>query len=250
MIQLEVCAASIESVIEAARGGASRVELCDNLKDGGTTPPLSWIEESVKQTDIQIFTLIRPRGGDFLYSDLEHLTMNKDVIHCGEAGCHGVVIGILTPEGKVDKARCSELIKIARTYNMSVTFHRAIDRTENIFEAMEDVIELGCDRILTSGGASTALEGKETLQKMIRQANGRIIILPGSGINENNMAELARDLQTNEFHGSFRTIRESKMKFIKEGVDSFESDYSTMVSSSEKIREALQNANNSILPLS
>lgn len=240
MITLEICASSIESVLQAKKGGAHRVELCDNLSEGGTTPPLSWIELSVKQADIQIFTLIRPRPGDFLYSDYEFDTMKKDIIHCGEAGCDGVVIGILTEEGQVDKMRCSELISLARSYKMSVTFHRAIDRAKDIFEAMEDVIHLGCDRILTSGGMPNAMMGKDILKKMVIRAKDRIIIMPGAGINEDNIAQLAQYTGAKEFHGSFRTEQASKMLYKSEV---FKDDYTTMVSSSDKIREALRRVN-------
>lgn len=240
MVKLEICASSIESVLEAERGGATRVELCDNLSEGGTTPPLSWIQFSTQNTNIQIFVIIRPRGGDFLYSDNEFITMKEDIIHCGKAGCHGVVLGILTKEGKVDKKRCSELIKIAKECNMSVTFHRAIDRTKDILEAMEDIISLGCDRILTSGGRESVEEGKDMIKEMISQSRGRITIMPGGGINENNIVALSKYLKTNEFHGSFRTEIASKMLYRSEV---FENDYTTMVSSSEKIKEALKRVN-------
>lgn len=240
MIKLEVCASSIESVLQAKEGGAYRVELCDNLSEGGTTPPLSWIEFSIEQADIQIFTLIRPRSGDFLYTDYEFNTMKKDIILCGEAGCHGVVLGILTREGQVDKKRCSELISLARSYQMSVTFHRAIDRAKDIFEAMEDVIDLGCDRILTSGGMSNTMMGKDVLKEMIIRAKDRIIIMPGAGINENNIAELVQYTGAKEFHGSFRTEQASKMLYKNEV---FKDDYTTTVSSSDKIREVLRRVN-------
>lgn len=246
MVKLEICASSIESVLEAERGGATRVELCDNLAEGGTTPPLSWIQFSIQNTNIQIFAIIRPRGGDFLYSDNEFVTMKEDIIQCGKVGCHGVVLGILTKEGKVDKKRCSELIQLAKKYNLSVTFHRAIDRTKDILEAMEDIISLGCDRILTSGGKESVEEGKDVIRKMIDQSRGRITIMPGGGINENNIAALSKFLKTDEFHGSFRTQIASKMLYKNEV---FESDYITMVSSSEKIKEALKRVNGVSLPI-
>lgn len=244
MIEIEVCAASIESIIEAAKGGAKRVEICANLEKGGTTPPLSWIEFSCNTPDIQTFTLIRPREGDYIYSENEFQSMKRDIIHCGQAGCDGVVIGILTEDGKVDIPRCKELVDLAKEYNMSVTFHRAIDRTENILDAMEDIILLGCDRILTSGGAKTAMEGKQTLKRMIDLVDERIIIMPGSGINEDNIFELSGYLGVEEYHGSFREIRKTKMKYLKTGVDSYENEYTYQVSSAKKIRTALNNANN------
>lgn len=244
MIKLEVCAGSIESVIAAQQGGAARVELCDNLVEGGTTPPQSWIEKSIQTAGLQTFVIIRPRGGDFLYSDNEFVMMKEDIHNCGKSGAHGVVIGILTEDGKVDMDRNAELVAIAKEYGMQVTFHRAIDRTENIFEAMEDVITLGCNRILTSGGKRTVEEGKEVIKEMIEKSEGRIIILPGSGISEDNIADLARYLKVEEFHGTFRSRVETKMKFIKEGLGSYEDEYTTLVSSAEKIKMAINNANN------
>lgn len=243
MITIEVCASSIESIIAAKEGGAQRVELCDNLAKGGTTPPLSWIEFSCKTPDLQTFVLIRPREGDYLYSENEFLSMKRDIQHCGEARCHGVVIGILTEDGKVDIPRNKELIDLAKSYNMQVTFHRAIDRTINVFEAMKDIISLGCDRILTSGGYPTAIEGKGVLRKMIELADEKVIILPASGINEDNIAPLAKHLGVKEYHGSFRTIAQSKMKYQTDKVDSLENEYTSQVSSAEKIKQAFRNLN-------
>ena len=240
MANLEVCAASIESVFAAAEGGASRVELCTDLHKGGTTPPLSWVEYSLNNTDLQIFTLIRPRSGDFLYTKNEFNTMKRDIQLFAQAGCHGVVFGILTEDGKIDIERNNELISIAKKYSLSTTFHRAIDRTANIFDAMEDIIKLGFDRILTSGGKKSVTEGKEVIKKMIENFKDRIIIMPGGGVNENNITELYEYLRAKEFHGSFSKTVESKMKFRKEGIDSFENDFSSSISCPEKIRKTIE----------
>lgn len=240
MIQIEVCASSIESVVQAVKGGASRIELCASLGEGGITPPLSWIEHSIKNTDLQVFTLIRPRGGDFLYSDNEYLMMKKDIVHCGEAGCHGVVLGLLTADGKVDKERTAELTELAKNFNMSVTFHRAIDRTQDLFKSVEDIIEIGCDRILTSGGKTSAIEGKDEVKKMIDIAKERIIIMPGGGVNEDNIVELVNYLKTKEFHGSFRTMVPSRMLYRS---DTFKEDYTTMPSSAERIKNIIELVN-------
>lgn len=243
MITIEVCASSIESINAAKDAGAQRIELCTNLEGGGTTPPLSWIEYSSQLPDLQTFVLIRPREGDYLYSESEFLSMKRDIQHCGEAGCHGVVIGLLTEEGKVDKPRSKELIDIAKSYNMQVTFHRAIDRTRDIIEATRDIISLGCHRILTSGGYPTAIEGKEVLKKMINISDGKVIILPASGINENNIAELAQYLGVKELHGSFRTTVKSEMKYQTSAISSIHSEYTSQASSAEKIKIAFQNLN-------
>ncbi len=211
MISMEVCANSVRSAQAAQEGGAIRVELCDNLAEGGTTPSYAQIALAKSLLDIQVYPIIRPRGGDFLYSDLEFQLMKMDVKMCRRLNCDGVVIGILKADGSVDKARCAELIALAG--DMRVTFHRAFDMTNNLFEALEDIIELGCTRILSSGGEASALEGAETLQKLILQANDRISIMPGAGINVQNVAELIKRTGAKEFHASAKKSVASEMQF-------------------------------------
>lgn len=240
---LENCSNSIQSSIEAQKGGAIRVELCDNLAEGGTTPSLSQIQLTRENIDIQLNVIIRPRGGDFLYSDLEFESMKQDIHHCGKSKCDGVVIGILNADGTVDIERNKILVNIAREYNMSVTFHRAFDRCADLFKSLEDIINLGCDRILTSGGRKTALEGKEVIKKLIEQANGRIIIMPGSGINENNIAELVEATGLIEFHGSFRSRYNGKMQYQTELLDSYDEEYTILQTDAQKVKLAIENAN-------
>ncbi|MFT3993666.1 MAG: copper homeostasis protein CutC [Dysgonomonas sp.] len=244
MITLEICSNSVQSSIEAQKGGATRVELCDNLADGGTTPALSQIELTRKLVDIQLNTIIRPRGGDFLYSDLEFDIMKLDIHHCGKVGCDGVVIGILNADGTVDKKRNEELIKIAHQYKMSVTFHRAFDRCRDLKKSLEDVIELGCDRILTSGGKKTALDGKEIIRELIEQAKDRIIIMPGSGITENNIIELVQATGLKEFHGSFRSKYDGQMQYRTEDIGSIDEEYSILLTDYKKVKLAVERANN------
>lgn len=240
---LENCSNSVQSSIEAQKGGAIRVELCDNLAEGGTTPSLSQIQLTRENIDIQLNVIIRPRGGDFLYSDLEFESMKQDIHHCGKSKCDGVVIGILNADGTVDIERNKILVNIAREYNMSVTFHRAFDRCADLFKSLEDIINLGCDRILTSGGRKTALEGKEVIKKLIEQANGRIIIMPGSGINENNIAELVEATGLIEFHGSFRSRYNGKMQYQTELLDSYDEEYTILQTDAQKVKLAIENAN-------
>lgn len=240
---LENCSNSVQSSIEAQKGGAIRVELCDNLAEGGTTPSLSQIQLTRENIDIQLNVIIRPRGGDFLYSDLEFESMKQDIHHCGKSKCDGVVIGILNADGTVDIERNKILVNIAREYNMSITFHRAFDRCADLFKSLEDIINLGCDRILTSGGRKTALEGKEVIKKLIKQANGRIIIMPGSGINENNIAELVEATGLIEFHGSFRSRYNGKMQYQTELLDSYEEEYTILQTDAQKVKLAIENAN-------
>lgn len=243
-IVLEVCANSVHSSIEAQKGGAFRVELCDNLTEGGTTPSLSQIEHTRRSIDIQLFTIIRPRGGDFLYSNLEFEIMKRDIHLCGQSKCDGVVFGILNSDGNVDIKRNKELAAIARQYNMGITFHRAFDRCANLFDAIEDIIELGFDRILTSGGRKTALEGKEIIRNLIAKADNRIAIMPGSGITENNISELVRFTGLKEFHGSFQTQFNGKMKFRTDKINKAEDEYFYMQTDCNKVRLAKLNANN------
>jgi copper homeostasis protein len=203
-INIEVCADSIDSALIAQSAGACRVELCDNLPVGGTTPSIAQIEIARKLLHIKLYVLIRPRGGDFLYNDVEFKTMKSDIHHCGKIGCDGVVIGILHADGSIDESRCKELINIAHSYSMGVTFHRAFDCCRNLFEGMEDIIAIGCERILTSGGKNTALEGAFVIRQLIRQAGNRIIIMPGAGITSENVVELIERTGLKELHGSFK----------------------------------------------
>ena len=241
MISLEVCANSTQSAIEGQKGGAIRVELCDNLAEGGTTPSLSQIEKSRQLTDIQLNILIRPREGDFLYSDLEFEIMKRDIHHCGHRGCDGVVFGILNNDGSIDKKRNKELLDIARKYGMNATFHRAFDRCKDLFSSLEDIVELRFDHILTSGGEKTAPEGKDILKKLIEQADNRIVIMPGGGITEENIHELAKYTGLKEFHGSFRRPVQSRMEYFS-SIDDPE-EYQILQTDANKVKEAIINAN-------
>jgi len=213
---LEVIGFTIESCILAQAAGAHRIELCDNPGEGGTTPSYGFIKAAREVLKIELYPIIRPRGGDFLYSDAEFEVMKADVQICKELGCDGVVIGILNADGTVDKMRCRELVQLA--YPMGVTFHRAFDRVKDAAQALEDVIEIGCERILTSGLVPTALDGAETLAALIKQADERIVIMPGSGVRSDNIIELAKRTAAVEFHTSARINISSKMDYTNEGM--------------------------------
>lgn len=209
--KLEVIAFDLESCRIAQQFGADRIELCDNPADGGTTPSYGTIKAARAMTTIDLFIMIRPRGGDFLYSEEEFETMKEDVKVCKELGCDGVVAGMLTKDGDVDVKRMSSIVNLA--YPMSVTFHRAFDRSNNPFKALEDIIETGCERILTSGQQPTAPEGSDLLKALIKKADNRIIIMPGSGIRSDNIAKIAKSTNAIEFHSSARVTIDSKMEF-------------------------------------
>lgn len=208
----EVCANSVESCLAAQAGGANRVELCAGIPEGGTTPSygdITLAREVLKETRLHV--IIRPRGGDFLYSPLEQCIMLKDVDNARRLGADGVVFGCLTPEGDVDLVLMRQLMEAAE--GMSVTFHRAFDVCRNPQQALEDIIGLGCHRILTSGQQATAAQGIPLLKELQRQADGRIILLAGCGVNESNIAHIARETGIHEFHFSAREQTESGMSF-------------------------------------
>lgn len=243
MIEMEVCANSVSSALEAQLGGATRVELCASLTEGGTTPGYAEIALANKLLNIEVFPIIRPRGGDFLYTDLEFELMKEDIRICKSLGCEGVVIGILTAEGKVDLARCAELIAHARP--MQVSFHRAFDMAVNLEEALEDIISLGCVRILTSGGKSSALKGAVVLARLIELAGDRISIMPGAGVNVANIAEIISLTGAKVFHASARKQVASKMLFrnqdLNMGADTDE--YSTSLTDAGLVINLLELAN-------
>lgn len=243
MIEMEVCANSVSSAIEAQLGGAIRVELCASLTEGGTTPSYAQIVLAKKMLDIQIYPIIRPRGGDFLYSILEFELMKEDIRLCKSLGCEGIVTGILTKEGKVDKIRCAELVELAKP--MKVAFHRAFDMCADLEEALEDIISLGMVRILTSGGKATALEGAATLEKLIGLAGDRITIMPGAGVSIANIAQIISLTGAKVFHASARLPVSSEMWYKNEalsmGADADE--YSTTLTDTGLVEKLLELAN-------
>lgn len=214
--KLEVIGFNIESCIIAQTAGAHRIELCDNPGEGGTTPSYGFIKAARENLQIELYPIIRPRGGDFLYSDAEFEMMKTDVKICRELGCDGIVIGMLHADGSVDKERCKQLIAFA--YPMGVSFHRAFERVNDAAQALEDIIEIGCERILTSGLVPAALDGAETIASLIKQADERIIIMPGSGVRSENIVELAKKTGAVEFHTSARMNIESNMNFTNEAM--------------------------------
>ena len=211
MYKFEICANSVASCIAAQEGGADRVELCSGIPEGGTTPSFGMIRKARASIDIALNVIIRPRGGDFLYSEDELEEMIHDIRIAEELGADGLVFGCLTKEGNIDKRAMSILMEAAGI--LPVTFHRAFDHSADPLKALEDIIELGCARILTSGCRPTALEGADLLAQLVEKAGDRIIIMPGCGVKENNIAEIARLSGAREFHFSAREPVESGMLF-------------------------------------
>lgn len=219
---LEVVVYNIESALRAQQGGADRIELCDNPAEGGTTPSYGIIEAVRQNISMDVYVMIRPRGGDFLYTNYEFHSMKRDIYQCQKLSVDGIVLGILTPEGRIDKKRCKELIDIARP--LKVTCHRAFDMTRDPFEAFEDCIEIGFHRILTSGRQPQALAGADLIGELINKANGRIAIMPGSGVNENTVQEIIRKANCKEIHFSATAFREGGMIYKSESIAGMGSD--------------------------
>ncbi|MBR5813163.1 MAG: copper homeostasis protein CutC [Bacteroidaceae bacterium] len=213
---LEICAGSVESAIAARDGGAQRIELCAALEVGGVTPSAGLIAQARKIEGLTLNVIIRPRGGDFLYNEYEAACMEHDIRTCKQLGVDGVVIGALTAQGDIDTTLCKRLIEAAE--GMSITFHRAFDMCRDPHKALEELIEMGCDRVLTSGQASTAQAGVTLLRELVEQANGRIIIMPGCGVNSNNAAVILQATGAQEIHASARKSVGSGMLFRHSGV--------------------------------
>ncbi len=208
---LEICCGDIASVIEAQRGGADRVEMCSALGEGGVTPSAGMMREARRVEGIKMNVLIRPRGGDFLYSEEEIRIMLADIAVARDAGADGVVIGALSPDGSIDMEACRRMIDVAQ--GMSVTFHRAFDMTADADKALEDVIRLGCDRILTSGLSRTAETGIPMLRHLVEKAQGRISIMPGSGVSKDNARRITDATGAREIHASARSEVASGMVY-------------------------------------
>lgn len=219
---VEIVCYNMESAMRAQEGGADRIELCDNPGEGGTTPSHGVIEVVRQNVNIDLFVMLRPRGGDFCYSSYEFHAMKRDLMYCQKASVDGVVLGILNPDGTLDKKRCRELIASAKP--LKVTCHRAFDMTRDPFEALEDCIEVGFDRILTSGHQAQALMGVDLLRQLIEKANGRIAIMPGSGVNENTVKEIVTRTGAQEIHFSATASMPSKMIYRNSAIAGMGSD--------------------------
>lgn len=237
--KLEVCVDSVESALKAIEGGADRLELCSNLIIGGTTPSIELFKAIRKQSDIKIHPLIRPRFGDFCYTDYEFEIIKKEVETFRELGAEGVVIGILNPDGTLDKKRMGELMALRG--DMSITLHRAFDMCKDPFQALEEAVELGIDTILTSGQANDCEGGKECIKALIGQSAGRISILVAGGVDSEVIKRMEKETGATEYHMSGKIEKDSLMTYRKEDVSMglpFFSEYIVWETSKEKVEEA------------
>lgn len=214
MRKIEICCGSVDDVVAARVGGASRIELCSALDLGGVTPSAGLIVGAIREKgEMNVNVLIRPRQGDFIYTPHEVSVMEADIAAAREAGADGVVIGALLPDGSMDMATVSRLVRAAK--GMDITFHRAFDECADPFAALEQLVDLGIPRLLTSGMAASAQEGLPLISKLVRQTSGRISIMPGAGINPGNIREIAAESGATEFHSTAsdkeETLRVSRL---------------------------------------
>ncbi len=235
---LEIAVFNIQSAILAANAGADRIELCENPADGGTTPSYGYLKTAREKISIPVFPIIRARGGDFFYNDEEFAVMKKDVLLCKDLGFEGIVIGLLIKDATVDIERTKRLVDLA--YPMEITFHRAFDRTKSALQSLEDIINCGCQRILTSGQVPDAFDGKDLIKKLIEQSDGRIIIMPGSGVRSNNIKEIADYMGATELHSSARKNINSEMKFVNRNMQENLQNISVDADEIKRMKEELR----------
>lgn len=236
-MKLEIIGFNIESCIAAQKAGADRIELCAGPGEGGTTPSYALIKEAKRILQIDLYVMIRPRGGDFLFSHEDFEIMKNDVRVCKELGCDGIVTGILTADGKVDKKRCGELLSLA--YPLEATFHRAFDRVSDPFASLEEIIDVGFERILTSGLKPKAVDSTPLLSQLIKKSDARIIIMPGSGVSSENIISIAENTGAKEFHSSATYSKQSEMKFLNPEMNESLSHPTVNYEEVKKMRELL-----------
>ena len=243
-IETELCAFSLEACRAAARAGVTRVELCASPYEGGTTPSAVLIRRARQIPHLQLSVMIRPRGGDFLYTDDEFDLMLDEVDFARECGADCVVAGMLTPDGRVDEERTARLVE--RCGSMQFTFHRAFDMTRDTAEALESLVCAGCYRVLTSGGRNTAMEGLDTIRALVAQSAGRIAIMAGSGVSPSNVRQLA-GTGVDAVHFSARCLVESGMPYrnptVSMGGVPGIPEYASVGADETKIREILDQLN-------
>lgn len=222
MALLEVAASSLNSALAAQAGGAGRVELCGQLANGGVTPSYGLVATARDRLRIPLYVLVRPRSGDFLYDEAEFELMQRDIEACVRLGCDGVVIGALDADAGVDLAGCRALVAAAG--GLGVTFHRAFDAARDPARALEDVIALGCERVLTSGGHRSALDGAAHIAALVQQAAGRVRIMAGAGIRPENVADVLARSRADELHASARGLYRSTMRWRNERLEDLAAD--------------------------
>jgi copper homeostasis protein len=208
---LEVCAFNLQSSVIAERVGAKRVELCENPADGGTTPSYGTIKQTREKIGIALYPIIRPRAGNFFYDEEEFAIIKQDILLCKQLGCDGISTGVHLQNGEIDTERLKRIVEWA--YPMGVTCHRVFDATPNPFKALEEIIDCGCERILTSGQKTAAPDAIDILAELVQRADGRIIIMPGAGVRSSNIEALIKGTGATEYHTSARIVAPDPVTF-------------------------------------
>lgn len=241
-VQVEICVDSIQSALAAQKAGADRIELCDNLIGGGTTPSAGMIELARKYLTMDINVIIRPRSGDFCYSYHEFEVMKKDIEIAKCYGANGIVIGILKPNGVIDVNMMNEIVQLSRP--LTVTFHRAFDMTRDPFEALEVLINLGVERVLTSGQESKAIYGVELIKELVHRAEDKIIVMPGAGIDEINITDIIDNTGAKEIHMSAKKKVDSRMTYrnnkVAMGGNMIISEYDNYFTCEKTVRDVIE----------
>lgn len=222
---LEVCTYNVQSCIIAEKAGAARVELCDNPMDGGTTPSYGAIQVARDKISIPIYPIIRPRGGNFLYNDEEFEIIRQDIRMCRELGCNGVSTGVQRIDGTIDTDRLARIVEWAGP--LGVTCHRVFDVTPDPFQALEDIISCGCERILTSGQAAAAPKGADLLARLVEQAGDRIVIMPGAGVKSANIEDLINKTGAREYHAAAKQVVPNPVRYLNPEVNDYGEAYLT-----------------------
>jgi copper homeostasis protein len=220
---IEIATTDYTTTKAAVAGGADRIELCTALSEGGLTPSFGLIQQCRNDFNVALFPILRPRAGDFLYTPAEFEVIKRDAMLCKQTGCDGVVIGFLNKDGRINKQWTAAIVELV--YPLEVTFHRAFDRCRNAMEGLEDIIEAGCQRILTSGQKPVAMEGADLIQQLVQAAADRIVIMPGSGVRAANIKALAQLTGAEEFHSSLKTKGTSNMEYIHPAFAASEESY-------------------------
>lgn len=234
---LEVCAFNVQSCIIAERAGAVRVELCDNPIEGGTTPSYGTIREARERINIKLFPIIRPRSGNYFYDEIEYAIIKKEIAICKELGCDGISVGAATRSATIDTDWLKRIVEWAGP--MGVTCNRVFDGAPDPFQALEDIIACGCERILTSGQAAAAPDAGELLGRLVRQAAGRISIMPGAGVKSSNIIALHKACGAKEYHGSARKIAVNQVTYINTSVTDYGNVYIADEAEVKRITELL-----------
>ena len=236
--QLEVCAFNIQSCIIAEQAGAKRVELCDNPIEGGTTPSYGTICQVREQISIDLYPIIRPRSGNYFYDENEYQIIKADIEICKSLGCNGISVGAQTVSGEIDKERLKRIVDWAGP--MGVTCNRAFDASPDVFQSLEDIIECGCERVLTSGGETSAGDAAEILKKLVDQAAGRIIIMPGAGVKSDNIGRLVKETGARQFHASARSAITNPLMYINTKISDYGNVYVALESELLKMIQILK----------